>query len=155
MNEGKGILIKIIDNKLNSISKLNNNPVIYQDINLVDLTYTLSESVDNFSELTDEVIERITARHNKKKAFRTSVNQLRDLLIGKRDYKLKVNLTDEHNETYNTFITLLKEYIEETQPGIIDSEKNEEYCNTLLQQITRKEIITNFEFIEQITEEYN
>ena len=155
MNEGKGILIKIIDNKLEKITKITNEPVIYDDTNLVDMLNVLSTSIDNLSEVSEEIITLITNRHNKKKAFRTSVNQLRDLLIGKRDYKLKVNLTDEHKETYNTFLNLLKEYIEEIQPGLIDSDAQEESCNTLLQQITRKEIINNFEFIEKITEEYN
>ena len=155
MNEGKGLLLKIVENKLSSIESLTENDVIVKGINLVELYNELEENIDNFAELTDDIIEEFTEKTNKKKSFQTSVFQLRDLLIGKRDYNLKVNLTDKHKEVYVTFKNKIKDYIEAEAPGLIDVDEIASKCQLMIQQITRKEIVTNLDFIEEIVEDYN
>lgn len=157
MFEGKGLLIKIIDNKLNKLQDLNKDEITYQETNLLELANSLNESIDSLAEVNDELIDKIITDndYSKKKTFRNNIIQLRDLLIGKRDYNLQVNFNKEHLDTYETFKDLLNTSIEMTSPGIISRDEIEEQCNTLLQQIARKEIINNLEFIETITSEYS
>lgn len=156
MNEGKGLLIKIVENKLKALASLNNEEVSYNGIDLVELLINVRESIDNLSEVSDEIIDYIIEDNDyNKKNFRTSIIQLRDLLIGKRDYNLQVNFTKEHTKTYETFIELFNNTVETKVPGIISVDEETEKCNTLVSQITRKEIINNFNFIESITAEYN
>ena len=94
MNEGKGLLLKVINSKLESLENLTSEDIVVSDINLLDLSNRLKESIDNLSELTDEIIDKVIDDNNysKKNTFRTNIIQLRDLLIGKRDYNLKLNL---------------------------------------------------------------
>lgn len=156
MNEGKGLLIKIVENKLKALASLNNEEVSHNGIDLVELLINVSESIDNLSEVSDEVIDYIIEDNNyNKKNFRTSIIQLRDLLIGKRDYNLQVNFTKDHTKTYETFLELFNNAVETKVPGIVSVDEETEKCNTLISQITRKEIINNFNFIELITAEYN
>lgn len=156
MNEGKGLLIKIVENKLKALASLNNEEVSYNGIDLVELLINVRESIDNLSEVSNEVIDYIIEDNNyNKKNFRTSIIQLRDLLIGKRDYNLQVNFTKDHTKTYETFLELFNNTVETKVPGIISVDEETEKCNTLVSQITRKEIINNFNFIESITAEYN
>ena len=157
MNEGKGLLLKVINSKLESLENLTSEDIIVSDINLLDLSNRLKESIDNLSELTDEIIDKVIDDNNysKKNTFRTNIIQLRDLLIGKRDYNLKLNLNKDHMDTYAIFIDLLDQSLENTVPGIVSKEDVEEKCNQLISQITRKEIINNLNFIESITTDYN
>ena len=157
MNEGKGLLLKVINSKLESLENLTSEDIIVSDINLLDLSNRLKESIDNLSELTDEIIDKVIDDNNysKKNTFRTNIIQLRDLLIGKRDYNLKLNLNKDHMDTYAIFIDLLDQSLENTVPGIVSKEDVEEKCNQLISQITRQEIINNLNFIESITTDYN
>lgn len=156
MNEGKELLIKIIENKQMSISSLNKEDIIFENVNLVDLSKKLHESIDYISELSDNLIDKIIADSNyKKTSFKKDLYKLRDLLIGKRDYNLKINLSKEQYQIYETLIKLLDEVLEKSVPGIVNVEELEKSCNNLMTQIRHKEIINDFSFIEDITQEYN
>ena len=156
MNEGKELLIKIIENKQLSISSLNKEDIIFENINLVELSKKLHESMDYISELSDNLIDKVIIDSNyKKTSFKKDLYKLRDLLIGKRDYNLKINFSKEQEQTYETFTKLLDESLEKSVPGIVNVEQIEKMCNNLMLQIKHNEIINDFNFIESITQEYN
>ena len=127
MFEGKGLLIKIIDNKLNKLQDLNKDEITYQETNLLELANSLNESIDSLAEVNDELIDKIIKDndYSKKKTFRNNIIQLRDLLIGKRDYNLQVNFNKDHLDTYETFKDLLNTSIEMTSPVIITRDELE------------------------------
>lgn len=156
MNEGKELLIKIVENKQMSISSLNKEDIIFENVNLVELSKKLHQSMDYISELSDNLIDKVITDSNyKKTSFKKDLYKLRDLLIGKRDYNLQINFTKEQIQVYETFIKLLDEILEKAVPGIVNVEQVEHMCNNLMTQIKHKEIINDFAFIESITQDYN
>lgn len=156
MNEGKVLLLKIIESKLKSLAALNKDDLIFEQVNLVELSKQLRNSIDNLALVSDNLIDKVIKDSKyKKDSFKEDITKLRDLLIGKRDYNLQVNFTKQHIDTYEKFMELLDKILEKTVPGIINVEEIEKECNTLMRKIQQKEIINEFKFIESLAEEYN
>ena len=97
MDEGKELLYKVIDTKLKQLSKINKDDIIFDDVNLVSLLESIRSDISNFSNVTDELLDKVLGYGNlrRKQNYKKTILRARDLLIGKRDYNLKVKLTKE------------------------------------------------------------
>lgn len=156
MNEGKVLLLKIIESKQKAMAALNKDDLMFEDINLVKLSKDLYNSIDTLATVSDELIDKIISDNKyRKESFKEDITKLRDMIIGKRDYNLQVNFTKQHIDIYEKFMELLEKLLEKKVPGVINVEQIERECSLLLRKIQQKEIINDFKFIEKLAEDYN
>lgn len=157
MNEEKKLLYEVIEYKLNCIRSLNKDDIIVDNINLSDLLKSIITNSDNIANMTDIIIDRIANEkaQNNPVSFKRDLTQLRNQLSQKRDNKLKYELTPDQAKLVNLVVEDLTDILEKKGPHIINVEEVEKQCNDLLKKLKKKEIINNFDFIEEITKEYN
>lgn len=157
MDEGKELLFKIIEAKLKKLSKIDKNDILFDDINLVTLLEDLKKDNSNFANVGDELLDKVLGYGNlrKKQNYKKTLLRARDLLIGKRDYKLKVKLTNEYEDAINEFIILFGSMLDEKVPGVINVETVTNKCNELKHRLKNNEIVSDYEFIEFITNDYD
>lgn len=157
MDEGKELLIKVIESKLSSMSAFKSDDIVVDNINLVELLRSIIVNPNCLADMTDPIIDKIVAetKHKNSKEYKKELIRLRDLLIGKRDYKLKVDLLPEYKKTIDTVIQDLTDILEKKVPGIVNVEEESKKCNILLRKVKRKELINDFKYIEELTMEYN
>lgn len=155
MNEGKEILLKSLDSKRKSITGTHGNDLVLNGINLVQVAESLDNSIDNLSNVSDTVIDKIIEDNNFDENFKRKLMQLRDLLIGKRDYNLSIKITKEYDEVFTKFKNALVSNIEEKNPGIVGATSILNSITELKRQINNNEIIKDFDSIEKIVEDYN
>ena len=92
MNEGRKILLKIIEDRLLKSSNISDPSIEYYGISLLDLSESLNESILNLIDVDEALINKIIPAEKKYDNLRKKIVQLRDLLIGQRDYNLQVTL---------------------------------------------------------------
>jgi hypothetical protein len=157
MNEGRELLIRILDEKLKSIQEFNKDDVIVNGINLVNLLKSIEKNEDAFAQVTDDVIDYVIANSNIKNPsiFKNNSIRLRDLLIGKRDYKLNVELNNDYKNTIKLFIKHLNKILDNISPGVVNLDELNTSILKLKQEILNYEIINEFDLIEDLLEEYN
>lgn len=155
--EGKDLLLKIIEEKLHTLEQLDTESLKINDVPLITILNVAEKDIENFSNMSDEIIEQVVDLGNVKKAnqLKSTLKQARDLLVGRRDYNLKVNLTPEYVEAIETFKDILKNKIESAVPGAINYESIEESCRNLQELINGEKIIHDFKMIEELVKEYN
>lgn len=155
MNEGKEILLKALDSKRKSITGTHSSSLVFNGINLVQVAESLDNSIDNLSNVSDSVIDKIVTDNKLDDNFKKKLLQLRDLLIGKRDYNLSIKVTKEYEEVFNTFKNCLVSNIEEKNPGIVGATSVLNVITEIRRQVSNNEIIKDFDSIEMLVEEYN
>ena len=151
MNEGRELLINIINNKLDSIKSLENESVIVNDVNVVSLYHEIMIDDDNIYKVTDEIIEYVCANDP---SFKESITKVRDLLVGKKEYNLNVQINEEYLSIIEVFKSLLFETIDASVPGLADAEETKNKLNSLLEKIKNRELINDYELIENIVKDY-
>ena len=97
MDGGQELLLNILDAKLKTLNEFNKDDVMCNGINLVDLVKSIERNEDNFANVTNDVIDYVIENVSVKNPenFKSNTIKVRDLLIGKRDYNLKVELNTE------------------------------------------------------------
>lgn len=157
MNEAKSLLNSIIENQLSIISKIDIQEFSCDGINLVELYNSINDNYEHLYLATDSIIDKIIddTNYKNKASFKKDIKKIRDLLIGKKDYKLNVTINKDYQTVIDTFIKILGNYLEEKLPGMINYEEIEKECLKLKKAILSNGLITNFEFIERITKEYD
>lgn len=157
MTEGKELLYKILDNKLDKLSSINREDYIYKDTNLIELYELLLANDDNFYMVSNELLDKIVSESKPKvpSTYKKEALKLRDLLIGKKDYNLKISMTDDYKKIINTFTKNLRKSLEAINPIIINFEEIETKCKLLSKTIAKGELITDFDFIESLAHEYS
>ena len=148
MNEGKEILLKSLDSKRKSITGTRGNDLVFKGINLVQVAESLDNSIDNLSNVSDTVIDKVIEENEFDESFKRKLLQLRDLLIGRRDYNLSIKITKE-------FKNALIANIEEKNPGIVGATSILNTITEIRRQIQNNEIIKDFESIENLVRDYN
>ena len=136
MNEGKEILLKALDSKRKSITGTRGNDLVFNGINLVQVAESLDNSIDNLSNVSDGIIDKVITENELDENTRKKLLQLRDLLIGKRDYNLSIKITKDYEEAFAKFKKALISNIEEKNPGIVGATS---ILNTIT-EIRRQEI---------------
>lgn len=157
MNTSNELLLSIINSRLKELTDKDKIKVYYDDIDLVRLIKGIEESNDNMKYLTDSLIEGIisTSKVRNKEKFISQIKSIRDVFIGKQKYKLKVDFNPKYIKDINTFLALLRDYVEISESGLID---NENYINELKElkgKMFSNELIINFSFIEKMLNDYN
>ena len=157
MDEGKELLYKVIDTKLKQLSKINKDDIIFDDVNLVSLLESIRSDISNFSNVTDELLDKVLGYGNlrRKQNYKKTILRARDLLIGKRDYNLKVKLTKEYTDAINQFTDLFAAMLDEKVPGVINVETVTNKCHELKHRLKNHEVVSDYEFIESITNDYD
>ena len=151
MNEGRELLINIINNKLDSIKSLENESVIVNDVNVVSLYHEIMIDDDNIYKVTDEIIEYVCANDP---SFKELITKVRDLLVGKKEYNLNVQINEEYLSIIEVFKSLLFETIDASVPGLATAEETKNKLNSLLEKIKNRELINDYELIENIVKDY-
>lgn len=151
MNEGRELLVNIINNKLDSIKSLENESVIVNDVNVVNLYHEIMIDDDNIYKVTDEIIEYVCANDP---SFKESITKVRDLLVGKKEYNLNVQINEEYLSIIEVFKSLLFETIDASVPGLANAEETKNRLNSLLEKIKNRELINDYELIENIVKDY-
>ena len=130
MNTSNELLLSIINSRLKELTDKDKIKVYYDDIDLVRLIKGIEENNDNMKYLTDSLIEGIisTSKVRNKEKFISQIKSIRDVFIGKQKYKLKVDFNPKYIKDINTFLALLRDYVEVSESGLID---NENYINEL------------------------
>ena len=157
MSEEKKLLYSIIEHKLARVSSLNKDDIIVDNVNLVDLLKSIIASPYSISDMSDIIIEKLateTSNHNNPN-FANDIVNLRDFLSHQRENNLKIELTPAQTKLVNQVIENLKDILENKGTIITNVEEVERQCNDLLRKLKKKELINNFDFIEEITKEYN
>lgn len=157
MNTSNELLLSIINSRLKELTDKDKIKVYYDDIDLVRLIKGIEENNDNMKYLTDSLIEGIisTSKVRNKEKFISQIKSIRDVFIGKQKYKLKVDFNPKYIKDINTFLALLRDYVEISESGLID---NENYINELKElkgKMFSNELIINFSFIEKMLNDYN
>lgn len=157
MDGGQELLLNILDAKLKTLNEFNKDDVMCNGINLVDLVKSIEKNEDNFANVTNDVIDYVIENVSVKNPenFKSNTIKVRDLLIGKRDYNLKVELNTEYKSTINTFVKYLNKILDKISPGVVDINELETSINRLKHSILNREIINDFDLIEDLLMEYD
>ncbi len=157
MEEGKELLYRVIEHRLASISEIDKEDIYVDSVNLVELLRSILSNTDNLADMTDQIIDKVIDDIKSKNAtsIKNDIVKIRDLLIGKRDYHLNVDLSQEYQSTIETVVNALSNLLEKKVPGIINIEEVEKKCKLLYQKLKRNEIISDFAFVEEIVRDYN
>lgn len=157
MDGGQELLLNILDAKLKTLNEFNKDDVMCNGINLVDLVKSIEKNEDNFANVTNDVIDYVIENVSVKNPenFKSNTIKVRDLLIGKRDYNLKVELNTEYKSTINTFVKYLNKILGKISPGVVDINELETSINRLKHSILNREIINDFDLIEDLLMEYD
>lgn len=157
MNTSNELLLSIINSRLDALTDKRNIKVIYDDLDLVRLIKSIENDNDSMKYVTDSLITEIvsTSKAKNKESFIKKIKSIRDIFIGKQKYKLKVDFNPKYIKDINTFLSLLRDYVERKEEGLLD---NEEYINELIElknKVYNNELIINFSFIEKMLNDYN
>ncbi len=157
MNTSNELLLSIINSRLKELTDKDKIKVYYDDIDLVRLIKGIEENNDNMKYLTDPLIEGIisTSKVRNKEKFISQIKSIRDVFIGKQKYKLKVEFNPKYIKDINTFLTMLRDYVEESESGLIDNENYINELKELKEKMFSNELIINFSFIEKVLNDYN
>lgn len=157
MNTSNELLLSIINSRLKELTDKDNIKVYYDDIDLVRLIKGIEENNDNMKYLTDSLIEEIisTSKVRNKEKFISQIKSIRDVFIGKQKYKLKVEFNPKYIKDINTFLAMLRDYVEASESGLIDNEKYINELKELKEKMFSNELIINFSFIEKVLNDYN
>lgn len=157
MDGGQELLLSILDAKLKMINEFNKDDIMCNGINLVDLVKSIEKNDDNFANVTNDVIDYVIENISVKNPENSKSNtiKVRDLLIGKQDYNLKVELNTEYKNIINTFVKYLNRILGNILPGVVDISELEKSVNRLKQNILNREIINDFDLIEDLLLEYD
>lgn len=157
MNEGKKLLYSIVEDKISKLSVLDTEPLFTDDINLKELLSLLETDELNFSLVTDNIIDRVINENSikNKDNFKKNIIQARDLLIGKKDYNLKVELNQEQQAALKTFIKNLNKIINSIDPNIISKDEKLNQIKELKKDLDNNYLLNDFELIESITLDYD
>lgn len=157
VNTSNELLLSIINSRLKELTDKDKIKVYYDDIDLVRLIKGIEENNDNMKYLTDPLIEGIisTSKVRNKEKFISQIKSIRDVFIGKQKYKLKVEFNPKYIKDINTFLTMLRDYVEESESGLIDNENYINELKELKEKMFSNELIINFSFIEKVLNDYN
>ncbi|HOB26035.1 MAG TPA: hypothetical protein PLB45_03885 [Bacilli bacterium] len=157
MNEGKELLYTIIDYTKDKYNGVSNKTVMCDGVDLVNLSKKLDDNIDNLSDVSNDLIDKVIQdnAYNSNELFRKKLIQLRDLLIGKKNYNLKVNINNEYKELIKQFKELINNIINNNVPGVFMVDSINESCNKLKYALKNYEVINNYEFIQYIVKEYD
>lgn len=157
MNTSNELLLSIINSRLKELTDKDKIKVYYDDIDLVRLIKGIEENNDNMKYLTDSLIEGIisTSKVRNKEKFISQIKSIRDVFIGKQKYKLKVDFNPKYIKDINTFLALLRDYVEISESGLIDNENYINELKKLKEKMFSNELIINFSFIEKMLNDYN
>ena len=157
MNTSNELLLSIINSRLKELTDKDKIKVYYDDIDLVRLIKGIEENNDNMKYLTDSLIEGIisTSKVRNKEKFISQIKSIRDVFIGKQKYKLKVDFNPKYIKDINTFLALLRDYVEISESGLIDNENYINELKELKEKLFSNELIINFSFIEKMLNDYN
>lgn len=157
MNTSNELLLSIINSRLKELTDKDKIKVYYDDIDLVRLIKGIEENNDNMKYLTDSLIEGIisTSKVRNKEKFISQIKSIRDVFIGKQKYKLKVDFNPKYIKDINTFLALLRDYVETSESGLIDNENYINELKELKEKMFSNELIINFSFIEKMLNDYN
>ena len=157
MNTSNELLLSIINSRLKELTDKDKIKVYYDDIDLVRLIKGIEENNDNMKYLTDSLIEGIisTSKVRNKEKFISQIKSIRDVFIGKQKYKLKVDFNPKYIKDINTFLALLRDYVEVSESGLIDNENYINELKELKEKMFSNELIINFSFIEKMLNDYN
>lgn len=157
MNTSNELLLSIINSRLKELTDKDKIKVYYDDIDLVRLIKGIEENNDNMKYLNDSLIEGIisTSKVRNKEKFISQIKSIRDVFIGKQKYKLKVDFNPKYIKDINTFLALLRDYVEISESGLIDNENYINELKELKEKMFSNELIINFSFIEKMLNDYN
>lgn len=157
VNTSNELLLSIINSRLKELTDKDKIKVYYDDIDLVRLIKGIEENNDNMKYLTDSLIEGIisTSKVRNKEKFISQIKSIRDVFIGKQKYKLKVDFNPKYIKDINTFLVLLRDYVEISESGLIDNENYINELKELKEKMFSNELIINFSFIEKMLNDYN
>lgn len=157
MNTSNELLLSIINSRLKELTDKDKIKVYYDDIDLVRLIKGIEENNDNMKYLTDSLIEGIisTSKVRNKEKFISQIKSIRDVFIGKQKYKLKVDFNPKYIKDINTFLALLRDYVEISESGLIDNENYINELKELKEKMFSNELIINFSFVEKMLNDYN
>lgn len=157
VNTSNELLLSIINSRLKELTDKDKIKVYYDDIDLVRLIKGIEENNDNMKYLTDSLIEGIisTSKVRNKEKFISQIKSIRDVFIGKQKYKLKVDFNPKYIKDINTFLALLRDYVEVSESGLIDNENYINELKKLKEKMFSNELIINFSFIEKMLNDYN
>ena len=157
VNTSNELLLSIINSRLKELTDKDKIKVYYDDIDLVRLIKGIEENNDNMKYLTDSLIEGIisTSKVRNKEKFISQIKSIRDVFIGKQKYKLKVDFNHKYIKDINTFLALLRDYVEVSESGLIDNENYINELKELKEKMFSNELIINFSFIEKMLNDYN
>lgn len=157
MNTSNELLLSIINSRLKELTDKDKIKVYYDDIDLVRLIKGIEENNDNMKYLTDSLIEGTisTSKVRNKEKFISQIKSIRDVFIGKQKYKLKVDFNPKYIKDINTFLALLRDYVEISESGLIDNENYINELKELKEKMFSNELIINFSFIEKMLNDYN
>lgn len=157
VNTSNELLLNIINSMLEIKTDKSNNKVYLDDFELISLIKSIENDIENVKYLEDSLIEKIvsSSKAKNKDKFIIQIKSIRDLFIGKDKYKLNVSFKPKYVKDINTFLTMLRDYVESVESGLLENDKYIEELLNLKNKILNNELIINFSFIETIINDYN
>lgn len=157
MNEGKKLLYSIVENKLEKLSMLDTSCLYTDGINLKELADLLDLDDLNFYIVTDNIILRVFEENQKNNAkkIKKNITSARDLIIGVKDYNLKINLTPNHLEAIKIFKDYLNKTISNIPEEVIQKNEKIKKIKDLKSDIDNNYLLNNFELIESVVYDYD
>lgn len=157
VNTSNELLLNIINSMLEIKTDKSNNKVYLDDFELISLIKSIENDIENVKYLEDSLIEKIvsSSKAKNKDKFIIQIKSIRDLFIGKDKYKLNVSFKPKYIKDINTFLTMLRDYVESVESGLLENDKYIEELLNLKNKILNNELIINFSFIETIINDYN
>ena len=157
MDEGKNLLISIMEDKLSKLSSLNTENLYIDNINIKTLLEDITKDTNSFYQVSDEMINEIIKTSEIKNVddFRINVRSARDLLIGKKEYNLNVRLTQEHIDAINIFKKSIDRKLKALDPEVVNKEETTARINELKKQALNNYLINDFEIVESIVRDYD
>lgn len=154
--EGKELLLKCLNEIKKSQLSYKSEDLKVDGKNLYELLIELVDDISNFAYVSDKIIKYVLNESGISNApYERDLLEARDLLLGKKEYNLKITLSDNYQTKLTKFQEQLCSLLDTLYPGIIDSENTKFKVKTLEDAINLNRLIIDFEFIESIVSNYD
>lgn len=156
MNDGKELLIKIIKSKLSGIYK---DPASDENTikSLAEISQEFDEDIEAIKYLTTKNIDDILENNNlfKNPSLKARILLIQEMVNKDKRYRIKIKKNPALTQAIIDLRRLLKIHVTTELGENIADESDILACEKMLNQIKKREVIDDLEYIEILTREYD
>lgn len=154
--EGKELLNECLEERKKEQLNYDNSSLIIDNRNMYELLVELVDDFDRFAYVSNNIIKYVLEEKGiSNSSYERLLIEARDLLLGKKEYNLKIDLPEKYQDVVTKFQGYLCSILDKKYPGIINQENTKFKIKTLEDAIKLNRLIVDFEFVEQLVKDYD